>query len=132
MKKLNICIAGLGNVGSQLISTIENNHEYINTKALITFNILGISAKHKNKQRIFKVKNYQWVDNPLDLLNIKNCNVLIELIGEEKDLSFELIKEALENKIHVVTANKALLAKNGLELFEIAEKNKFFCCMRLL
>ena len=124
MKNLNICIAGLGNVGSQLISIIENTHEFINSKAQISFNILGISAKHKNKQRIFNVKNYQWTDNPLDLLNIKNCNVLIELIGEEKGLSFELIKAALENKIHVITANKALLAKNGLELFKIAEKNQ--------
>ena len=124
MKELNICIAGLGNVGSHLILSIEENKEFIYSKSSLTFNILGISAKNQKKKRTFNVKNYNWYDNPLDFLKIKKCNVIIELIGEEKGLSFELVKKALENKIHVITANKALLAKNGLELFKIAEKNK--------
>lgn len=123
MKELNICIAGLGNVGSHLISTIEKNKQYVNAKTSISFNILGISAKNKNKKRIFNVSNYYWYNNPLDLAKIKNCNVLIELIGEEKGISFDLVKNALKNNIHVITANKAMLAKNGLELFQIAEKN---------
>ena len=63
------------------------------------------------------------MENPLDLLDIKSCNVFIELIGEEKGLSFELIKKALVNKIHVVTANKALLSKHGDELFKLADHN---------
>ena len=123
MKKLNICIAGLGNVGSHLISTIEKNYELVKKKSSISFNILGISAKNYNKKRIFNINKYNWCNSPLDLLKIKNCNVLIELIGEEKGISFELVKKALESKINVVTANKALLAKNGSELFDIAEKN---------
>jgi len=52
-----------------------------------------------------------------------NCDIFIELIGEEKGLSFDLVKKALENKIHVITANKAMLSKYGNELFKIAEKN---------
>ena len=123
MKELNICIAGLGNVGSHLISTIEKNKQYVNSKTSISFNILGISAKNKNKKRIFNISNYNWYNNPLDLAKIKNCNVLIELIGEEKGISFDLVKKALKNNIHVITGNKAMLAKNGLELFQIAEKN---------
>ena len=126
MKTLNICIAGLGNVGSSVVSTIENNNNFINNKASFKFNILGISAKNKSKKRSFSISSYKWFDNPLDLLNFKECNVLIELIGQEKGMSFDLVKKALQNKINVVTANKALLAKNGSELFEIAEKNKVF------
>jgi len=123
MKKLNICIAGLGNVGSNVVLTIQKNNLFIKTKSSLLINIVGISAKNKSKKRICDTDNYTWYDNPLDLLNIKNNNVLIELIGNEKGLSFNLIKKALEKKIHVVTANKALLAKNGNELFQIAEKN---------
>ena len=124
MRELNICIAGLGNVGSNLIATIIKNNDHINSKALTNFNIKGISAKNKLKKRIFDTNDYLWFDDPLDMVNVNNCDVIIELIGEEKGLSFELVKKALENKKHVVTANKALLAKNGMELFHIAEQNK--------
>ena len=54
MKEINICIAGLGNVGSALIESIENNNNYFNSKSSLKINILGISAKSKNKERIFK------------------------------------------------------------------------------
>ena len=123
MKNINICIAGLGTVGSNVILSLNENNDYINSKANLSFNILGVSAKNKFKKRICDIKNFTWCENPLDLLNIKDCNVLIELIGEEKGLSFDLVKQALEKKIHVVTANKALLAMNGSELFKIAEHN---------
>ena len=123
MRNINICIAGLGTVGSNVILSLNKNNDYINSKANLSFNILGVSAKNKFKKRICDIKNFTWCENPLDLLNIKDCNVLIELIGEEKGLSFDLVKQALEKKIHVVTANKALLAMNGSELFKIAEHN---------
>ena len=123
MKNINICIAGLGTVGSNVILSLNKNNDYINSKSNLSFNILGVSAKNKFKKRICDIKNFTWCENPLNLLNIKDCNVLIELIGEEKGLSFDLVKQALEKKIHVVTANKALLAMNGSELFKIAEHN---------
>ena len=123
MNLLNICIAGLGNVGSNVVNTIRQNHDLIKNKASFSINILGISSKNRLKKRSCNIDSYQWYENPLDLVEIKNCNVLIELIGEEKGISFELIKKALNNKIHVVTANKALLAKHGSELFKIAENN---------
>lgn len=123
MNQLNICVAGLGNVGSNLILTLEENSKLIKQKASVSFNILAVSAKKQNKKRTFNTNSYKWCENPLDLIKISNCHVLIELIGEEKGISFEIVKKALENKIHVVTANKALLAINGFELFQIAEQN---------
>ena len=42
----------------------------------------------------------------------------------EKDISYDLVKTALEKKIHVITGNKAMLALYGQELFKIAEKNQ--------
>ena len=123
MNKINVCIAGLGNVGSHLVKSIQENRKFIATKAGIEINILGVSAKDISKKRICDIANYQWFQDPNDLINVKDCNVIIELIGEESGVSFDLIKKALQNKIHIVTANKALLAKNGMELFKLAEDN---------
>ena len=123
MDNINICIAGLGNVGSALVSLIEKNADYIKTKTNFNINILGISAKNKNKKRNFNIDTYTWVDEPSNLLSIahKKPDILIELIGYEKDISYDLVKSALLNNINVVTGNKAMLAKHGEELFKIAE-----------
>ena len=126
MKKLKICIAGLGNVGSSVVNLIEENSSYVETKSHLNLEIIGLSAKNKNKERSFDIKKYKWVETPIDLLNINDAkpDILIELIGYEKGISYDLVKSALNQKIHVVTGNKAMLALHGHELFNIAEKNK--------
>ncbi len=123
MKKLNICIAGLGNVGSSLIESIEKNKDYFQSHKSLIINILGISAKSKNKKRKFNLDNYQWFDDPREMTKLKECEVIIELIGQEKGISYELINLALNNKKHVITGNKALIANNGNNLLKIAELN---------
>ena len=123
MKEISISVAGLGTVGSQVIKSIENKSYEIIHKTNLKFNIIGISAKNKDKKRIVDTSKYQWFDNPLDLVRPNKCDVLIELIGEEKGLSYELIKKAITNNINVITANKALLAKHGNELFKLADVN---------
>ena len=126
MKKLKICIAGLGNVGSSVVNLIEENSSYVETKSHLNLEIIGLSAKNKNKERSFDIKKYKWAEKPIDLLNINNekPDILIELIGYEKGISYDLVKSALNQKINVVTGNKAMLALHGQELFNIAEKNK--------
>ena len=126
MKNLNICIAGLGNVGSAVVSLIEKNSQYIKNKSNLTINIIGLSARNKDKDRNFNVRDYKWIENPMDLLNINDSkpDILIELIGYEKGLSYELVKTALNQKINVVTGNKAMLAMYGQELFRIADQNQ--------
>ena len=123
MNKLNICIAGLGNVGSSLIKSLENNSDFILNKTSIEIKIIAISAKSKNKKRNIDINNYKWFDNPLDMALLDDCDVIVELIGQEKGISYDLIELALKNKKHVVTGNKALIANHGNELFELAEKN---------
>ncbi len=98
MKKINICIAGLGNVGSALVSSIADSKENIKLKSNIEINILAVSAKNKNKKRNCDISSFKWFDNPLDLLSLNNCDVLVELVGNEKDISFDLVKSALEKK----------------------------------
>ena len=123
MSKLNIGIAGLGNVGSALVETIEENKNYFFDKKDVELNIVGISARTKNKKRNFNISNYTWYDDPREMSKDDNCNVIVELIGEEKGISYEIIETALKNKKHVVTGNKALIANNGKELFKLANTN---------
>ena len=68
MSKLNIGIAGLGNVGSALVETIEENKNHFFDKTGIELNIVGISARTKNKKRNFNISNYTWYD--LSLIHI--------------------------------------------------------------
>ena len=125
MKNINVCIAGLGNVGSSLIYLIEKNAELVKHKTGLNINILAISAKNKNKKRNFNIYDYKWIQDPINLLKVqdKKPNVLVELIGYEKNISYDLVKSALLQNIHVVTGNKAMLSKHGGELFKIAEEN---------
>jgi homoserine dehydrogenase len=126
MKNLNISIAGLGNVGSAVVNMIQDNSSYWKKKSNLSLNIIGLSAKNINKERSFNTKKYKWVEAPIDLLNINDVkpDILIELIGYEKGISYDLVKSALNKKINVITGNKAMLALHGQELFKIAEKNK--------
>ena len=123
MNELNICIAGLGNVGSALIDSIEKNNIFFQNKLSIKIKIIGISAKSKNKQRKIDILKYKWFDDPIHMTKLVNCDVIVELIGQEKGISYDLIETALNNNINVVTGNKALIAKHGKKLFELAEKN---------
>ena len=121
MKQIKICIAGLGNVGSALIESIEENNEYFKNKTSLEIKILGISAKSKTKSRKININNYEWFDDPIDMVKLKDCDIIVELIGEEKGISYELINLALLNQKHVVTGNKALIAHHGNDLFKLAE-----------
>ena len=101
MKNLNISIAGLGNVGSAVVNVIEDNSSYLEKKSNLKLNIIGLSAKNINKERSFDTKKYKWVETPIDLLNINNVkpDILIELMGYEKDISYDLVKSALNQAI---------------------------------
>ena len=70
------------------------------------------------------IKKKLWLKNYLDATKDSNVDLIIELIGGSEGAAKKLVFSALENKKHVVTANKALIAKYGDKLAEIAEKNK--------
>ena len=123
MNNIKIAVVGLGTVGSNVVKSIESLNKSNKINQNIKFEIIGISAKNKSKKRIIDINKYKWFDDPIDLFNFK-FDVLIELIGTEKDISYNLIKKALSQNINVITANKALLAKYGNELFNIAKNNK--------
>ena len=124
MKKLNIAIIGLGNIGSYLYKYLNQNKKIISKKNNCIPNITYISAKNKKRKRYFKINKKIWLNNYLDATKNKNVDLIVELIGGAEGPAKKLVFEALKNKKHVVTANKALIAKYGDQLSKIAEKNK--------
>ncbi len=121
--KLNIAIIGLGNIGSYLYKYLQTNKEILSKKNNCIPNIIFVSAKNKNKKRNIRINKKKWLKNYLDATKLKNVDIIVELIGGAEGAAKKLVFNALKNKKHVVTANKALIAKYGDELSKIAEKN---------
>ena len=124
MKKLNIAIIGLGNIGSYLYRYLNDNKKILTEKNNCIPTITYVSAKNKNRKRIIKIKKNQWLNNYLDATKKENVDLIVELIGGAEGAAKKLVFNALKNKKHVVTANKALISKYGDQLAKIAERNK--------
>jgi len=123
-QKINIAIVGFGNIGSYFYSSLIKNILNISIKTGKIPYVKYISAKNKNKKRLIKIPESKWIKNPLDLCYKKDVDVIVELIGGADGIAKRLVFLSLQNKKHVVTANKALIAKHGDKLAELAEKNK--------
>ena len=123
MKKLNIAIIGLGNIGTYLFKYLKDNRKILTKKNNCLPIVKYVSAKNKNKKRNIKIHKNLWLNNYLNATKNKNIDLIIELIGGAEGPAKKLVFEALKNKKHVVTANKALIAKYGDALSKIAEKN---------
>ena len=124
MRKLNIAIIGLGNIGSYLYKYLNDNKKFLSEKNNCIPVIQYVSAKNIKRKRNIKIRKSQWLKNYLDATKAKDVDLIIELIGGSEGPAKKLVFSALKNKKHVVTANKALIAKYGDELAKIAEKNK--------
>ena len=123
MKKLNIAIIGLGNIGSYLFKYLNENKKILTEKNNCIPVINYVSAKSKKRKRNIRIRKNQWLNNYLDATKHKDIDLIVELIGGAEGPAKKLVFDALKNKKHVVTANKALIAKYGNQLSKIAEKN---------
>ena len=121
--KLNIAIVGLGNIGSYLYKYLQTNKEILSKKNNCIPNIIFVSAKNRNRKRNIKINKKKWLKNYLDATKSKHVDIIVELIGGAEGAAKKLVFNALKNKKHVVTANKALIAKYGDQLSKIAEEN---------
>ena len=120
---MNIVIVGLGNIGSYFYNYLKKNKKNLINKTNTVPNILYVSAKSLQKKRSVKIPKHLWLKNCLLAPKMKNVDIIIELIGGAEGIAKKLVFEALKNKKHVVTANKALVAKYGDQLSKIAEQN---------
>ena len=124
MKKLNIAIIGLGNIGGYLYKYLNDNKKILTEKNNCLPIVKYVSAKNKKRNRKINNRKSQWLHNYLDATKLKDVDLIVELIGGSEGPAKKLVFSALKNKKHVITANKALIAKYGDQLAKIAEKNK--------
>ena len=124
IKNINIGIVGIGQIGSRLYKEIISKKKDIKLKTGKNVNIVAISAKSISKKRSFSFNKKIFFKNPLDVAKNKNIDIVFELIGFSDGISKKVVETSLKNKKHVITANKALIAKNGDYLSFLAEKNK--------
>ena len=114
-KGLRLGIAGLGTVGGAVLNHLETYQRQIEKKLGRAVEVKMVSAR-SNRELAFP-----FTSNPLDLARNKDIDVVLELIGGEAGVAAELVEASLSAGKHVITANKALLAKDGIRLAQLAE-----------
>lgn len=115
---MKIVILGLGTVGTSVVKYLQEN------SSKIQHEIVGVSARDQYKQRGIKISSYRWFEDPIQMIQDASPDVLIEIAGGVNGTAYETVKFALSKGIHVVTANKAMLAYHAKELANIAEENQ--------
>ena len=112
--KVKLGLIGLGTVGTGVVKVLRD---------FDNIEIVKIAVKNINKKR--DIENFDTsllTTDPFEVVNNPDIDIVVEVIGGI-DPAYELLKTAVQNRKHIVTANKELLAKKGQELFEFANKN---------
>lgn len=124
MKKesLSVGIIGFGTVGTGTVKILLNNRDIIYEKTGLDVRLKRIADLDIERDRGIKVPEGVLTTAADDIINDEEIDIVIELIGGIHPAK-EFILRAIRNKKHVVTANKALLATEGNEIFAEAEKN---------
>ena len=122
MKPVKVGLLGMGTVGSGTINVLYRNAEEIARRAGREIRISHAAAKEYNADKIHGLDKIDKItDDAFDVVNNPDIDIVIELIGGYSPAR-ELVLKAIENGKHVVTANKALIAKHGNEIFTAAQK----------
>ncbi|WP_173932196.1 homoserine dehydrogenase [Chelativorans sp. Marseille-P2723] len=119
---LRIGIAGLGTVGASVARMLAGKTAELTRQCGREIAVVAVSARDRKRDRAIDLGNAQWFDDPVALAGSSEIDVFVELIGGEEGPALHSVRAALEAGHHVVTANKALLSRHGVQLAEIAEK----------
>ena len=121
MKKINIGLVGFGKIGAGVVKALKSKRIFLKEKSGVDVNIIRICDKDIKSKRPVTVKRSILTKSIAKVLYDPNIHIVVELMGGIRPAK-DIILEALRNGKHVVTANKALLADSGSEIFGLANK----------
>jgi homoserine dehydrogenase len=120
MKPIKVGLLGVGNVGGGTFDVLERNQEEIRRRAGRGIEVVAVSARNLERAKTRTGGKVKVVASPFEIVNDPEIDIVVELIGGY-DQARELVLQAIANGKHVVTANKALLAVHGNEIFAAAQ-----------
>jgi len=120
---LRVGLARLGNVGGGVAKVLTGDTRTLAWRAGRGLTITAISARDKKRDRGVDLSGFAFEADPMALAERKDVDVVVELIGGEEGVARALVEAALKAKKHVVSANKALLARHGTALAALAERH---------
>jgi len=120
LDSVKIGVLGLGTVGSGTVNVLQRNADEISRRAGRGIEVTHAAARDITKKRDCDVSTLTVVADPNEVVNNVDIDIVVELIGGDT-LAKDLVLKAIENGKHVVTANKALIAKHGNEIFAAAQ-----------
>ena len=126
--EVNVGLLGWGTVGKSVSKILLSQHQNILKKSGINLNLTRIAKRTmpvEGEGEGIDLPNNCLTTDPSEVVNGSGIDVVVELIGGV-DTAFDLVTQAMENGKHVVTANKALLAERGAELFQLANQKGVF------
>jgi homoserine dehydrogenase len=119
---LKIAVAGLGTVGAGTLALLERQAELVALRAGRRIIVTAVSARDRRKDRGVDLSAVRWYEDATAMAADPEIDVVVELIGGADGTALAVIETALDRGKHVVTANKALMAKHGTRLAERAEE----------
>ena len=121
MKPVSIGILGLGTVGGGTATVLKRNAAEIGRRAGRSIELVAASVRDLNKKRDADLDNVKLTLDSNEIVDDPNIDIVLELIGGTEEAK-QLVLRAIENGKHIVTANKALIALHGNEIFEAAQR----------
>ena len=121
MKPINVGLLGIGTVGGGTFAVLERNREEISRRAGCAITMKMVADKEVDKARRIVGARATVTADALEVVNHPDIDIVVELIGGTT-VAKDLILRAIANGKHIVTANKALLARHGNEIFAAAQK----------
>ncbi|MEZ0324239.1 MAG: homoserine dehydrogenase [Hydrogenothermaceae bacterium] len=118
---INVAIIGYGTVGNGVAYILESQKTLLKEKSNCEINLYKVFTRNWNKDFAYPLKDEKKAYSLEEIIEDKNVNIIVEVAGGI-DFPYKVITEAIKNGKHVVTANKALLAENGKDIFELATK----------
>ncbi|POF27708.1 homoserine dehydrogenase [Roseibium marinum] len=120
---LKVGVAGLGTVGMSVVQLLAKHAAQIARKSGRAVAVTAVSARDRGKDRGFDVSTLEWFSDPVEMAEKAQIDIFVELIGGDSGPAKDSVRAALKRGVHVVTANKALLARHGVDLAVLAEDN---------